>query len=96
MQKIFLIELQVDQLETLITDCILSCLKHHKFDFPVEVEKDNEYLTGKQVDQLLNISPPTRHKYANDSILKKHKIGGRVLYKKSEVLAALKIVEARK
>ncbi len=93
--EIVLISIPKEDFQSIITDCVLSCLKHHKFDFPKE-EKQDEYLTGKQVDQLLNISSPTRHKYVKDGLLKKHQIGGRVLYKKLEVLKALKVVKSKR
>jgi predicted DNA-binding transcriptional regulator AlpA len=93
--EIVLISIPKNELLSLVSDCITSCLKHHKFDFPKE-EKQEEYLTGKQVDALLKVSAPTRHKYVKDGLLKKHKIGGRVLYKKLEVNQALKSVEAKR
>lgn len=85
-----------EDFQNIITECVLSCLKHHKFEIPKVEDKNVEYLTGKQVDLLLTISAPTRHKYANKGLLKKHKIGGRVLYKKSEILKSLRKVEAKR
>ena len=93
--EIILISIPKDELQSIVIDCVTACLQHHKFDFPKE-EKQEEYLTGKQVDKLLNISAPTRHKYVKDGLLNKHKIGGRVLYKRTEVLQALKVVENKR
>jgi excisionase family DNA binding protein len=93
--EIILISIPKDELQSIVIECVISCLNQHEFEFPKE-EKQEEYLTGKQVDSLLNISSPTRHKYVKDGLLNKHKIGGRVLFKRSEVLKALKSVETKR
>ena len=58
-----------------------------------EPEKD-KFLTGKQVDEILQISSPTRHRYANEGILTRHKVSRKkILYKQEEVLKLLQAKE---
>jgi len=59
-----------------------------------EPEQD-KFLTGKQVDEILQISSPTRHRYANDGILTRHKVSRKkILYKQEEVLKLLHAKES--
>ena len=51
-----------------------------------------EYLTRKQIKELLQISYPTINTWAEKGILKVYRIGTRKRYKKSEVEAALILV----
>jgi predicted DNA-binding transcriptional regulator AlpA len=60
-----------------------------------EKEKANEkdfdiLLSRREVVQLLKISIPSLHNYQKSGILKSYRIGKRVLFKKGEVLEALK------
>ena len=52
-------------------------------------ENVDEILTRKQVCKLLKISNSTLFNWNNNTILENHKIGHRVYYKKSDVLALL-------
>ena len=51
-----------------------------------------EYLTRAQIKKLLQISYPTIETWAEKGILKVYRIGTRKRYKKSEVEAALVLV----
>jgi excisionase family DNA binding protein len=56
-----------------------------------------EYLTRKEVSELLKISITTVHDWThNRGILKSRKIGNRVLYLYSDVLEAMEAIESRK
>lgn len=55
-----------------------------------------EWLSTREVSDMLKISTVTCHQWAKRGILKKHRIGSRVRYRKDEVLSALKEVESRK
>jgi excisionase family DNA binding protein len=52
-----------------------------------------EYLTKKQIKALLQISYPTIDTWSEKGILKVYRIGTRKRYKKSEVEAALLLVD---
>ena len=51
----------------------------------------NKLLSRKEVAELLRISLPTLNNYKKSGILKCHRIGNRVLFKKGEVMEALKL-----
>ena len=50
---------------------------------------DNEWLTTAEVAKYLKVSATTVYRYADQGILKKHKIGRFNRFKKSEVDAAM-------
>ena len=55
--------------------------------------KKDEFLTTKEAADLLRVSTTTIFDYCNKGILKKHKIMQKTLFKKSEVLKAIKEIE---
>lgn len=56
--------------------------------------KEAEYLTRNEVADMLKITLMTLNEWTNKGILKKHKIGNRVLFKKNEIEEA--IIEIKK
>ena len=57
-----------------------------------EKESDlNSLLSRKEVAEFLKISLPTLLNYQKSGILRCHRIGSRVLFKKSEVMEALQM-----
>ena len=52
-------------------------------------EEASEYITRKEVASILKVTLPTLHDWTKLGWLKSYKIGTRVLYKKSEVEAAV-------
>ncbi len=50
---------------------------------------DKEYLEGKEVEELLNISAPTRYSWEKKGLFTRYKIAGQTRYKTSEILGAL-------
>lgn len=59
---------------------------------PKEPENENELLTKKQTENLLNVSSTTLFLWNRDKVLENKKIGNRVYYLRSEVLKKLKTV----
>lgn len=55
-----------------------------------------QYLTRKEVASLLRISLPTLHELIKTGKLKSYRIGGRVLFNKSEVEGSLEEIESHK
>lgn len=55
-----------------------------------------EFLTRKEVAALLRISIPTLHELIKTGKLKAYRIGGRVLFNKSEVEDSLEEIESQK
>lgn len=53
---------------------------------------NEEYLTREEVSKLIKLSPPTLNLYTQKGLIKAYKIGKRVLYKKSEIDDALRLM----
>lgn len=63
---------------------------------PTNTEKQSDYITRKETAELLKITLPTLHDWCKVGYLKPYKIGARVLFKKSEVIATLEKVPSFK
>lgn len=62
-------------------------------DKPLPVD---ELLTRKAAAQLLGVSLPTLHEYAQRGIVKAYRLGSRVRYKRAELVDALQAVRSAK
>ncbi|WP_312922942.1 helix-turn-helix domain-containing protein [Empedobacter brevis] len=80
---------------------LLNISKDDLFDLMVEAaksakdtisskEESNELLTRQETSKLLNINSTTLWRWTNSKKLVPYGIGGRVYYKRSEVLEAVK------
>ncbi len=58
--------------------------------------KENEYLTRKEVKELLKISLPTLNEHTKTGKLKGYRIGGRVLYLRNDIENSLKEIATSK
>jgi hypothetical protein len=54
-----------------------------------EYQEPDELLTRSEVSRLLKINISSVHNWAKKGVLKKHCIGGRVYYKRSEIIESL-------
>ena len=63
---------------------------------PPQTNSNGEYLTRKQVCDLLKISLSTLHYYSKDGTLQSYRIGGRILYKGAEVQNAIQEIQSSK
>lgn len=77
------------QIERLIDAKI--CVKHQE-----ENKSTSAYLTRKEAASLLKITLPTLHDWTKLGYLKAYKMGSRVLYRESEVIATLEKVPSFK
>ena len=90
MEQIQLLQISLDDFRDLLSDIVRENLRQIEKDLP------DLLLTRKEVASKLNISLPTLHKYSELGILTRHKIGERVYYRWSEILAAAKKIEPNK
>ena len=85
----------LDAIKLLASNVSQSNRNSNQTESKQEPEKD-KFLTGKEVDTILQISAPTRHRYANDGILTRHKVSAKkILYKQEEVLKLLQAKDAQ-
>jgi excisionase family DNA binding protein len=83
-EQIF-ISLSESELRALIKEETRDALK----DNPIQIPRQEEYLTTKELCALLNISQQTRNEWTRHGALKAYKIRGRVYYKLTEVELAM-------
>ena len=93
MQKHILIALPIQEFEALIRDCVRSELQAGKKEEPKAPE---EYLTSREMEALLRISPPTLRRLRKNLPLKTYRIGSVIWYCKQEVLQSLETIRAAK
>jgi len=87
-EKFFVTTYDRDELISMIKEAFKVELTEHLNQ--QEMESDhNILLSRKEVADYLKISLPTLHNYQKSEILKSHRIGNRVLFKKGEVMEAL-------
>ncbi len=92
-EKIFLSPIPVPELIDRIAEQVVNRLRATEQPKPDDLP---EYLTGNEVEALLKISRTTRYKYTKEGILTQKKIGGKVLFKRNEVLKALNYSQIKK
>lgn len=85
-QEIYLNGLTVDQLCNLIRESVHEEMKYLK---PSSNKSENKYLTRKEAARKLKISLVTLTDWVNTKKIKANKIGGRVLFRESDVDQAL-------
>ncbi len=89
MTQIQLLQISLEDFRDMLSSVVYEHMKQFEKDTPEQL------LTRKEVTERLKISLPTLHKYSELGILTQHKIGERVYYLWSEVLAAAKRIEPR-
>lgn len=87
--------LPVNELAAAIAELLAPSLKEVK-DRQPEPQKGKEYLTRKETADILNVSLPTLNEYTKRSILIGYRFGARVLYKQSDIEAALTKMKYRR
>lgn len=83
--------LTVSELKELIFECVDSELSKHSL--AAQSQEQEELLTRKQTATLLRITLVTLYHWTKEGRLQSYKIGGRIRYKKDEVLTAVKEVK---
>ena len=89
MEKIILHSTPIPELRSMIGEILREELRKFKPENSSPSQTSSEYLSRKDVCELLKISMATLHYWTKDGILQGYRIGGRVLYKMVEVEAAL-------
>ena len=65
---------------------ILNGVREMLSEFIQESNSEDKLLTRKEVAILLSISLPTLRAYVKRGLLNEHRIGARVLYKRSDII----------
>jgi len=89
MENVILTQTTKDDLILQITKNVLSGISDLLNESREKDLYSKEFLNSKEVESLLKISSVTRWNWTNSGILKSHKIGNRLRYRKDDVLKAL-------
>ena len=89
MTNIILTQTTKDDLISEITNNVLSGMATIMRESRETDLHTKEWLTSKETESILKISAVTRWTWSRSGILKAHKIGNRLRYRKDEVLQAL-------
>lgn len=93
MDQHILYSYSVEQLEKLIRDCIKSELKNH---VPATPFLETKFISRKTTASLLRISLGTLNDYCKRGIIPTYRIGSKVLFIESQVIASVSQVKAVK
>ena len=85
---IILSQFSLQDWKTAIDSSVNTAFEKHFKDF-ISPAPQEKYLTRKETAALLNISLPTLGEYAKRNLIKSYRFGVRVLFKRSEIEAAL-------
>lgn len=85
MENIILSQYTPQDFKTIIGEIVRDELQKIRPAEPQQTNANGEYLTRKEVCDLLKISLSTLHYYSKDGTLQSYRIGGRILYKSAEV-----------
>ena len=81
-----------EEFKLLLAECVSQSVKEEMKGLTIPVEVSN-ILTRQDTAKLLNISLPTLHDYTKRGLIKAHRLGSKVRYKRDEVDAALKQIK---
>lgn len=91
--EIYLKGLTTDQLSEIIRESVRDEMQNLK---PPKQKSDNKFLTRKETAKRLKVSLVTLTDWVNRGRIKAHKIGGRVLFRESDVEEALSQIIPKK
>ncbi len=86
---IILSQFSLQDWETAIDNSINTAFEKHFKDFISPPPQAEKFLTRKETADKLNVSLPTLNEYTKKGIINGYRFGVRVLYKLSEIEAAL-------
>lgn len=92
----FLHNTPIGELKAMMSEVIDEKLKCLLQTIPNPTDNRSEYLTRLEVCNLLKISLSTLHSYTKHGILQSYKVGGKVLFKSSEISIAVQKIQSLK
>ena len=78
-----------DDVQSFIRDCTKEAVIQIKDEITAQPELEKEWLSGREVMTLLDISRPTLLRWRNDGKLTCSRIGGITLYRRDDIRAFL-------
>ncbi len=89
MEKTVFISIPIEELQTVIIDCVNSCLKYHEKGSPT-VQQEDQLLTIQEAAEILNLSVPTIYGLVSKSEIPVCKKTRRLYFSKKELIDWIK------
>jgi excisionase family DNA binding protein len=90
MEKTVFISLPIEDLQTVIIDCVNSCLKNNKQVNRESPPESDRFLNIKQAAEMLNLTVPTIYGLVHEAKIPVSKKGRRLYFSKQELMAWVK------
>ena len=90
MNKTVLISLPIEELQTVIIDCVNSCLRNNKQESKPPTDQPEQLLTIQQAAALLSLTVPTLYSKCSKGELPVMKRSKRLYFSRTELLDYLK------
>jgi len=80
-----------EEFQSLIDESVTRSVRNELKAFSMH-PKQNNILTRQETAELLSISLPTLHDYTKRGLIKAHRLGSKVRYKRADIEVALKLI----
>lgn len=94
MNNLLVLQMNETQLKGLIMECLDYCNLNKPEPQKASIETD-ELLTTAEVCTLLKVTRGALHSYKTKGLIPAHRLGAKVRFKKSEVIAALHAIKTK-
>ena len=94
MDKTVLISLSIEDLQTVIIDCVNSCLRNNKQESKAPTNQTEQLLTIQEAAEFLSLTVPTMYSKVSKGELPVMKRGKRLYFSRTELMEYIK--EGRK
>lgn len=90
MDKTVLISLPIEDLQTVIIDCVNSCLRNNKQESKTTTDQPEQLLTIQEAAEFLSLTVPTMYSKVSKGELPVMKRSKRLYFSRTELLEYLK------
>lgn len=90
MDKTVLISLPIEDLQTVIIDCVNSCLRNNKQESKTPTDQPEQLLTIQEAAEFLSLTVPTMYSKVSKGELPVMKRSKRLYFSRTELLEYLK------
>jgi len=90
MDKIVLISLPIEDLQTVIIDCVNSCLRNNKQESKAPTNQTEQLLTIQEAAKFLSLTVPIMYSKVSKGELPVMKRGKRLYFSRTELLEYVK------
>lgn len=87
-QQLILSALPITQLKSIIAESVSEAFAEQNASTP-KLKEDDSLLKIEEVCAILHVSKVTVHKWKRNGLIPFHRMGAKIYFKKSEVLAAV-------